>query len=86
MPLPNRSHNTTRPSRPASGITLAWPAAIVVAALLVFIMFWQTTAMMAVTLAVGTLVAGGLVLTLMTGTAWIGQLLGLVPGLGRKHR
>ena len=44
-------------------------------ALIVFTVFWaQTTLVMALTMALVTLVAGGILLTLVSGTTWITQL------------
>jgi hypothetical protein len=53
----------------------AWPATIVLIAAIVFTVFWaQTTLMMALLMALSVLVVGGILLTLVSGTAWITQL------------
>lgn len=87
MPISNR---TRQPARPAAGVRAssnrAWPAAIALAAVIVFIVFLaQTTLLMALVLALATLVAGGILLTLVSGTAWIIWLRDLTAG-PRRHR
>jgi hypothetical protein len=50
----------------------AWPGAIALVALIVFIIFWvQTTVLMALITALATLAAGMALLTLIYGTDWI---------------
>lgn len=62
----------------------AWPAAITLVALIVFMVFLaQTTLLMALAMALATLVAGGILLTLMFGTIWITQLRHLITDLWR---
>ena len=87
MPISNRTYRD--PVRPAAGVQVspmnrAWPAAIVLAALVVFMVFLaQTTLLLALAMTLATLVAGGILLTLMFGTIWITQLRHLITDLWR---
>jgi hypothetical protein len=84
-------HRTHQPGRPAatvqaSRMNRAWPAVITLTAVIVFIAFLvQTTLLMALVLALATLVAGGILLTLVSGTAWISRLRQLTADLRRHH-
>ncbi|MFG2006741.1 hypothetical protein ACGFNU_47110 [Spirillospora sp. NPDC048911] len=70
----------------ASWMNQAWPTAITLTAAIVFILFLvQATLAAALLMAVVTLLAGGILLTLVSGTAWIGQLRELPAGLRRRH-
>lgn len=52
-----------------------WPAVIALIAVVVFFVFlMQATPALALTMTLATLVAGGLILTLVCGTAWLTQL------------
>src|SRR4051812_46434899 len=78
MPILHRTYRD--PVRPAAAVQLAWPASI---ALIVFTVFLaQATLVMALVMALATLVAGGILLTLMFGTTWVTQL----PRLVSRHR
>lgn len=64
----------------------AWPVAIIVIAAIVFIVFLaQTTLQLALVMAIAILLAGGILLTLVTGTGWITQLRHLAVN-PRRHR
>jgi len=89
IPLPQ--HEASLPARlrrlvtPAPKIR-AWPAAIVLIALIVFIVsLVQTTVSMALIMGLATLVAGAVLLTLMYGTAWITGPRTLTPRLPRDR-
>lgn len=84
MPI---SHRTHRPARSGAAPILFWPAMIVVAAMIMFVIsFGQTSLAVAVAMGLVTLAAGGVVLTMFAGNSWITQLRGLVQGRARKHR
>jgi hypothetical protein len=86
-------HRINRPARPgttpaaqASLRDLSWPAAITLTAMVVFIVFLvQTTLLMALVMALATLVAGGILVTLVSGTGWITQLRHLAADPRRHH-
>jgi hypothetical protein len=59
---------------------LVWPVTIVLVAVMMFVLFWQTTLAMALAMAVATLLAGGILLRVMFGTSWIMQLRHLLGG------
>jgi hypothetical protein len=64
----------------------AWPAMIALLALIVFTVVWaQTTVMLALVMALATLAAGVVLLTLMFGTAWITQPRHRIPRLTRDR-
>ena len=68
LSLPARVRRLLTPSRKSR----AWPAMITLIALIVFTIFWvQTTALMALIVALATIAFGAVLLTLMFGTAWI---------------
>jgi hypothetical protein len=77
IPLPH--HEVSLPARVRRLLTpvrksRAWPAAIALIALIVFAVAWaQTSLVSALVMALATLVAGAMLLTLMFGTAWITQ-------------
>ena len=93
MPILNRGHRPaqwpTRPTRPgpapeprATWSTQVWPAAISLIAMIVFILFlMQTTALLALIMALAILAAGAILLTLVSGTAWLTQLRSLLTDL-----
>jgi uncharacterized integral membrane protein len=89
VPLPN--HEISLPARLRRLLTpsrkgRAWPATIAVIALIVFTVFWvQTTALAALIVALATLVAGAVLLTLMFGTAWIIEPRRRTPRLRRDR-
>ncbi|GAA2428148.1 hypothetical protein GCM10010191_46420 [Actinomadura vinacea] len=63
-----------------------WPAVIALAAMTVFIVFLVLAGMpMAVAMALTTLVAGAILVTLVTGTTWLTSLRRLAPH-PRGHR
>jgi hypothetical protein len=69
--LPTRARRLVAPTP----MNPAWPATIASIAAIVFTVFWaQTTLMMALLMALSVLVVGGILLTLVSGTAWITQL------------
>jgi hypothetical protein len=64
----------------------AWPATIVLIALIVFTVFTaQTTPLLALTMALLVLVAGGILLTAVFGTTWITQLRRLIRFQGPRR-
>jgi multidrug transporter EmrE-like cation transporter len=72
------------PAPQASRSNQAWPAVIGVTAVIVFTVFLvQTTLLLALVMALAILVAGGILLTLVSGTAWLTQLRHLVTDLRR---
>jgi hypothetical protein len=87
IPLPH--HEVSPPVRVRRLVTpsrknRAWPVAIALLALIVFAMAWaQTTLVLALVVALATLVAGAMLLTLMFGTAWITQAHRRTPELPR---
>lgn len=93
MPILNRgdrpAHWPARPVRTAaapqaSRSNRAWPAVIGLTAVIVFTVFlMQTTPLLALVMALATLVAGGILLTLVSGTAWLTQLRHLITDLRR---
>jgi hypothetical protein len=89
VPLPH--HEISLPARLRRLVTPSrenrpWPVAIAVIALIVFIVSWaQTTVLMALILALATLVAGAVLLTLMFGPAWMIQPRRLTPRLRRNR-
>lgn len=87
MPILNRGYGPAHwvarpevaPASQASWRDEAWPAASVLTAAIVFVVFLvQTTLPLAVTMALVTLVAGGILVTLVAGTAWITRLRRLI--------
>lgn len=74
MPLSDRTRDPAEAGAAPSRISLRWPIMIVLAAVIVFILFWQTTLATALAMAAATLLAGGTLLTMVFGTAWITQL------------
>ncbi|WP_157430985.1 hypothetical protein [Actinomadura macra] len=63
-----------------------WPATLVMFTTIVFVVFLiQSTLLMALVMAVATMLAGGILLTLVTGTAWIDQLRGSAAEPRRRH-
>lgn len=78
--LPARVRRLVTPARR----NRAWPTAIALLALIVFILVSaQTTMMPALVMALATLVAGAVLLTLMFGTGWIIQPRRRTPRLPR---
>ncbi|MFC5752335.1 hypothetical protein [Actinomadura rugatobispora] len=62
------------------------PAVIVPAAMIVFVVFLVLAGLpMAVAMALTTLVAAAILVTLVTGTAWLTPLRRLVPHLRERH-
>lgn len=62
----------------------AWPATMALFALIVFAVVWtQTALVLALVMALATLVAGAMLLTLMFGIGWIIQRRGRTPDLPR---
>jgi uncharacterized integral membrane protein len=86
MPISQRTHH--HPARPAAAVQVspmsrAWPVLIMLIALVVFTVFLgQTTLLIALVMAMVTLVAGGMLLALMFGTPWFTRLRRLVG----RHR
>jgi hypothetical protein len=63
-----------------------WPAVIALAAVIVFIVYLvQAGPLMALVMALTTVVAGAILVTLVTGTAWITRLRRLAPHLRGHH-
>jgi hypothetical protein len=90
MPIMDRINRPARPgATPAARATLrdlSWPAAITLTATAVFIVFLvQATLLMALVMALATLVAGGILLTLVSGTGWITQLRHLAADPRQRH-
>ncbi|MFI0372612.1 hypothetical protein ACH35V_32505 [Actinomadura sp. 1N219] len=90
MPILHRGQRPARPeAAPAARSSLtdhAWPAVITLAAAIVFILFLvQATLAMALIMAIVTLLAGAVLLTLVSGTAWISRLRELPADLRRRH-
>jgi hypothetical protein len=82
IPLPARLRRLLTPSRK----NRSWPVAIAVLAVIVFTVSWiQTTVLMALILALATLVAGAVLFTLMFGSAWISEPRRRAPKLS-QHR
>jgi hypothetical protein len=62
----------------------AWPAVMALISLAVFIGFWaQTTLPMAAVMAMAILLAGEILVTLVSGSTWITQLRHLITGSRR---
>jgi multidrug transporter EmrE-like cation transporter len=77
-----RAASATGPSRTEQ----AWPVAITLIAAIVFIVFLvQATMTLALVMALATLVAGGIMLTLVAGTGWIHQLRHLAAAPRRRR-
>jgi hypothetical protein len=90
MPIPNRARRTDRPGtipdRSASRMNQVWPAVIALATVIVFIVFLVLAGLpMALIMALATLAAGAILVTLVTGTAWLTGLRRVPPHL-RGHR
>jgi uncharacterized integral membrane protein len=84
MPLSDRTRDPAEAGAvPAPRIGRLWPIMIVLAAAIVFMLFWQSTLVTALAMAAATLLAGGTLLTVFFGTAWITQLR---HRLGRIYR
>lgn len=76
----------TAPAAPSSRMNQTWPAVITLTAATVFIVFWiQTSFAVALLMAMATVLAGAVLLTLVSGTAWIGRLRELPADLRRRH-
>jgi uncharacterized integral membrane protein len=81
MPISDRARHSAGPGAvKVSRMNLVWPVTIVLAALMMFVLFWQTTLALALAMAVATLLAGGILLRVMYGTSWIMQLRHLLRG------
>lgn len=86
-------HRDQRPARPgaapaarSSRMNQTWPAVITLAAAIAFIVFWiQASFAVALLMAMATVLAGAVLLTLVSGTAWIGRLRELPTDLRRRH-
>ncbi|HEX2314621.1 MAG TPA: hypothetical protein VHJ17_12850 [Thermomonospora sp.] len=84
MPISQRGHRPAhwpvRPARPrpaprTSRMTPFWPLVIAAGTALVFVVFWaQATPLLALVMALATLAAGSVLVTLVTGTAWLTRL------------
>lgn len=90
MPISNRARRPDRPemipARSTSRMNQVWPAAIVLAAAIVFIVYLvQAGLLMALVMMLATVVAGGILVTLVAGTAWITQLRRLAPQMRGRH-
>jgi hypothetical protein len=88
MPIPKRVHQSDRPgtSPGESRWNQVWPAVIAATTMIVFIVFLvQVGLPMAVVMALATLVAAAILVTLVTGTTWLTRLRLLAPHL-RGHR
>ncbi|WP_157995719.1 hypothetical protein [Thermomonospora amylolytica] len=90
MPIVNRGYGPTHwvarpaavPVSQASWRKQVWPTAIVPTTVLVFAVFlMQATPPLAAVMALATLVAGGVLATLVSGTAWITRLRLLIAEL-----
>jgi len=87
------SHRTRHPGlsdvtsdRPVSRIDQAWPVVIALAAVIVFIVFLvQGSLLMAAVMALTTVVAAAVLVTLVTGTDWLNWSRRPFPHL-RGHR
>ncbi|WP_103937548.1 hypothetical protein [Thermomonospora echinospora] len=70
------------PVSQASWRKQVWPAAIALTAVIVFVAFLvPTTLPLAVIMALATVVAGGILATLVSGTAWVTRLRLLIAEL-----
>ncbi|REE97341.1 hypothetical protein [Thermomonospora umbrina] len=79
---PTRTPRPTEPSGHASPSDRVWPLAIALTTVTVFIVFLtQATPLLALVMALFTLVAGSVLVTLVTGTAWITGLRRLLGDL-----
>lgn len=90
MPISNRARRTdlagTHPDGSASRMNQVWPAVIALAAVIVFIVFLVLAGLpMALAMALTALVAGAVLVTLVTGTVWLTGLRRLVPHLRGRH-
>ncbi|TDB90605.1 hypothetical protein E1264_04415 [Actinomadura sp. KC216] len=90
MPILNRARRPdlpgTIPDGLASRMDQVWPAVIALAAVIVFIVFLVLAGLpMALAMALTTLVAGAILVTLVTGTAWLTGLRRLAPQLRGRH-
>ncbi|TDD21262.1 hypothetical protein E1287_40725 [Actinomadura sp. KC06] len=90
MPILNRARRPdlpgTIPDGSASRMNQVWPAVIALAAVIVFIVFLVLAGLpMALAMALTTLVAGAILVTLVTGTAWLTGLRRLAPQLRGRH-
>ena len=90
MPISNRARRTglpgLNPDRSDSRMDQVWPAMIALAAVIVFIVFLVLAALpMALAMALTTLVAGAVLVTVVTGTAWLTGLRRLAPHLRGRH-
>lgn len=90
MPISHRSRPPTLSARPpaavqAAAINRAWPVSILLFASIVFTVFLaQTTLLIALTMAMVAALAGGILLTLMFGIAWIAWIIRLPRLPGRR--
>jgi hypothetical protein len=87
-PLPHRE--VSLPARVRRLVTprtnRTWPALIALSGLIVFAVVWaQTTVVLALVMALATLAAGAVLLTLMFGTAWIIRPRPRTPRLSRNR-
>jgi uncharacterized RDD family membrane protein YckC len=89
MPILHRTRRTHHtPARPAAAVQVspmnrAWPVLVALVALVVFTVFMaQTTLLVALVMAMATLLAGGILLALMFGANWTTRLRRPV---GRRH-
>lgn len=90
MPISNRARRTglpgLNPDRSASRMNQVWPVVIALAAVIVFIVVLVLAdPPMAVAMALTTLVAGAVLVTLVTGTGWLTGLRRLAPHLRGRH-
>ena len=90
MPTLPRTHRPaeadTAPAVRASRVGRAWLVAIVLLALIVFIVSRaQTTVLVALIMALAAMVAGGVLLSLMFGSAWIMKPRRRTPKLRPRH-
>ncbi|GAA2636980.1 hypothetical protein SMC26_15835 [Actinomadura fulvescens] len=90
MPILHRGQRPARPgAAPAARSSLtgqAWPIALTLGAVIVFVIFLvQATFALALLMAMATLLAGAILLTLVSGTAWISRLGELLADLRRRH-
>jgi len=86
MPILNTRRTGAAAAAQESRINQAWPAAITLIAVIVFVVFLvQSTLIMALMMTMATLVAGAVLLTLVVGTGWITELRLLIPN-SRRNR